>query len=334
MSDIYNWLLEHSSFVRMVDKEQLMCLGIAVMNVLLFFVLSSKRANRLARQYTDDTPVFFAGRPPKGIFGKIIALFMPNEETGKVLRPARIILFLFASDLATLLIYSQLIPWSYRWLDTGSHLAVVLAEALLWAIPGALVMLGTFLISRHIAYTADWIALFFTLTLAVGKLRCAGAGCCAGLGELHFWTYTTGRAGHVVEVSRIQVLDAAWVFAAFLAGCLFLLYSKKYKPGHVAPVICCGVGLIRFLEEYIREPVLKGYPYEWLNIYSVQWCVLVFVVLSALWFFVVRPRAALWHRQIVHTLMAVEETTKTFFAPVKKSTPAKKQGKKKKRKKK
>ncbi|MBO4350557.1 MAG: prolipoprotein diacylglyceryl transferase, partial [Proteobacteria bacterium] len=126
----------------------------------------------------------------------------------------------------------------------------------------------------------DKLAAALAISHALGRLGCLAAGCCWGAittGKLGV-TYGTGSFAFTELVKRPELqemmlktgetplLHATQIYEAvgelILCGLLWLMHKKKAKPGRMVGCWFACYGILRFIVEFMRDDVERGYYFE------------------------------------------------------------------------
>jgi hypothetical protein len=128
----------------------------------------------------------------------------------------------------------------------------------------------------------DHTILGLGMFLACGRLGCLMVGCCHG--RPHRWGISYHRehaaAGFEnflvgVRLFPVQALEAGWVLAVVIAGCLLVL--KDYPPGEALALYTMVYGAGRFCFEFVRGDSRRPY---WIGFSEAQWTTVILMMLT------------------------------------------------------
>ncbi len=178
--------------------------------------------------------------------------------------------------------------WILIWALIGAKVLLILVEfpryfahprELLGVVRAGGVFLGGFVAAVIAAFilirkyalptlrTFDVITPSVSLAHAVGRIACLMAGCCWGGACERPWamTYTDPKAAELLGTPLHQHLHPFPVYAAVFNFCLFLglayLFRLGLKPGRVFATYLTVYGAGRFLLEYTRGDVHRGFVF-------------------------------------------------------------------------
>lgn len=173
--------------------------------------------------------------------------------------------------------WRELRPYGWRiWLSELAGGGMVFYGGMI----GGLLVL--FLYLRHfnlpVPATLDVAAVALPLGQAIGRLGCFSVGCCYGLP----WQHGIALPHSLIAPRGIPLVPTQLIESSFcllLSVALYLYFRKGPETGSTVRLYLLGYGIFRFLIEFLRGDVLRGFigplsVSQWISLAAIAFAVL------------------------------------------------------------